>query len=98
MSRITRAAWRLHRWLAYAVGLQVVIWVCGGLLFAWLPFKGWVKSEDVLSRPALALATQSVGLPPALGQVEPFNVLDLKAVTTPNGPARSLARGAPRGL
>lgn len=87
MSQITRAAWRLHRWLAYAIGLQLLIWVCSGLLFAWLPFKSWVKSEGVLSRPALALAVQPAGLPPALAQVEPFDVLGLTAVTTPQGPA-----------
>jgi hypothetical protein len=34
---------RWHRWLGYLVALQVLAWVAGGVLFAWLPFQAWVK-------------------------------------------------------
>ncbi len=46
---------RWHRWLAYAVALQVLAWVLGGTLFAWLPFQGWVKGHDVVRMPQQAL-------------------------------------------
>lgn len=46
---------RWHRWLAYLVALQVLAWVLGGLLFAWLPFQAWVKAKDLVARPTVAL-------------------------------------------
>lgn len=46
---------RWHRWLAYLVALQVLAWVLGGLLFAWLPFQGWVKGKDWVDTPKPAL-------------------------------------------
>ena len=46
---------RWHRWLGYAVALQVLLWVLGGAVFAWLPFQGWVKAQDVVAKPVPAL-------------------------------------------
>ncbi len=46
---------RWHRWLAYAVVLQVLAWVLGGVLFAWLPFQGWVKGNDWVHKPQPSL-------------------------------------------
>lgn len=42
---------RWHRWLGYLVALQVLAWVAGGVLFAWLPFQAWVKSADHVRKP-----------------------------------------------
>lgn len=47
---------RWHRWLGYLVALQVLAWVLGGVVFAWLPFQAWVKSQDAVTKPAAALA------------------------------------------
>jgi hypothetical protein len=52
---LAATTFRLHRWLAWLVGLQVLIWVCGGLVFSWLPFKAWVKSGDSLRPPQLQM-------------------------------------------
>jgi hypothetical protein len=46
---------RWHRWLGYAVALQVLAWVLGGVVFAWLPFQGWVKVNDDVAKPQPAL-------------------------------------------
>lgn len=81
--KFTAHAWRWHRWLGWLVGLQVLAWVTGGLLFAWLPFEPWVKGGDVLQRPALALAT----LPPGLDDLDPARVSAIGAVATPRGTA-----------
>jgi hypothetical protein len=54
-ARWTPRLWRWHRVLAWVVALQVVAWVLGGALFAWLPFHAWVKAEDAVARPAAAL-------------------------------------------
>lgn len=79
----TQFTWRLHRWLGWIVGLQVVVWVTSGVLFAWLPFDPWVKGGDQLQRPALALAT----LPPVVDGIDATRVTALAAVATPHGPA-----------
>ena len=47
---------RWHRWLGYLVALQVLAWVLGGAVFAWLPFQGWVKGHDHVSKPVPAVA------------------------------------------
>ena len=85
---------RWHRWLGWIVGLQVLAWLAGGLMFTWLPFKSWVKAEDLVRKPALqlsegwasALATQAQALGPA-------PVLGLSAVATARGPALRVRRG-----
>ena len=79
----TAHAWRWHRWLGWLVGLQVLAWVTGGLLFAWLPFEPWVKGGDVLQRPALTLTT----LPPGLDDLDPARVSAIAAVATSRGTA-----------
>lgn len=40
----------LHKWLALIVGIQVFVWVLGGLVFAVLPFDAWVKSGDMVRK------------------------------------------------
>lgn len=42
----------VHKWLALLVGLQVVIWVIGGFVFAMLPFESWVKSGELVRKSA----------------------------------------------
>lgn len=44
-----------HRWLAWAIGLQMLAWLIGGAVFAWLPFQPWVKAQDKIARPDVAL-------------------------------------------
>ena len=46
---------RWHRWLGYVVALQVLAWVAGGAVFAWLPFQGWVKAAEQVGKPVPAL-------------------------------------------
>ncbi|AFV00043.1 hypothetical protein [Simiduia agarivorans] len=47
-----RVAWQLHKYLSYLVFAQVFFWVAGGVLFATLPFKAWVKGGDYIEAPA----------------------------------------------
>jgi hypothetical protein len=80
---------RWHRWLGYAVALQVLAWVVGGLLFSWVPFQGWVKSGNVLKKPAQALPLHwdaaLKSLPTDQGEL-----LALQSVATATGPALKL--------
>ncbi len=97
----TRTAWALHRWLAWIVGLQLLIWVTSGIVFAWLPFKSWVKGEDLLRRPALELAAGWSVLPPEAAAIDAGKVSAARLVATPQGPVWRLSvlgEPAPRWL
>ncbi len=87
--RLTAKFFRWHRWLGYLVALQVLAWVLGGLLFAWLPFQAWVKGGDVLTKPQQALPANwvegLVHLPSDKGAL-----LGLQSVATASGPALKL--------
>lgn len=80
---------RWHRWLGYLVALQVLAWVLGGLIFAWVPFQAWVKGGDVLVKPQQALPTDWVA---SLAQLptDKGALLGLQSVATASGPALKL--------
>jgi hypothetical protein len=82
-----QTAWRWHRWLAWGVGLQVLVWTTSGVLFAWLPFEPWVKSGDQFQRPVLGLAVSPASLPPALAALDVPKLTSLSVVATPHGAA-----------
>lgn len=80
---------RWHRWVGYVVGLQVLAWLLGGLLFAWVPFQAWVKGGEVLRKPEQALpadwAARIGPMPSGLG-----DLLAVQSVATAAGPALKL--------
>lgn len=80
---------RWHRWLGYLVALQVLAWILGGLVFAWLPFQSWVKGGDVLAKPQQSLpagwASHLSGLPADRGEL-----MSLQSLATASGPALRL--------
>ena len=80
---------RWHRWLGYGVAWQVLAWLLGGTLFAWLPFQAWVKAGDVLAPATDALPAQ---WPQALAQARlpDAAVLAVSSVSTAAGPAWKL--------
>ena len=89
----TPTLFRWHRWLGWIVGLQVLAWLMGGLLFTWLPFKDWVKAEALVQRPALQLLPQWAASIAAQGAaLEAGPIVGLSAVATAQGPALRLRR------
>ena len=78
-----------HRWVGYLIALQVLAWVLGGLLFAWLPFQPWVKGADVLVKPQQPLPAD---WPQSLSALQPGRgpVLSVQSVATASGPALKL--------
>ena len=82
---------RWHRWLGWLVAVQVLAWIVGGLVFTWLPFKPWVKSEDAVRQPQQVLPVDwaahvarhmaGAALPP---------VIAVQSVATASGPALRL--------
>jgi hypothetical protein len=80
---------RWHRWLGYVIALQVLAWVAGGVLFAWLPFQPWVKGGDALVKPQQPLPAD---WPRALAGLASDRgpMLAVQSVATASGPALKL--------
>jgi len=82
---------RWHRWLGWIVALQVLAWVGGGAVFAWLPFKAWVKGESAITRPAADLpADWAAQTARHLAAVSTPPVIEVQSVATAAGPALRL--------
>jgi hypothetical protein len=94
-ARLGPRFFRWHRWLAYAVALQVLAWVLGGLVFAWLPFQGWVKGKDWVEVPKQALPADWAQplLRVAAATAASASPNSISSVATARGPAWRL-RGA----
>jgi PepSY-associated TM region len=90
---LSAITFRLHRWLAWLVGVQVLVWVTGGVLFSVLPFKAWVKGADTVKPPAVVLpADWAERTAPALQlAARAAEVAAVAAVATPQGPALRLS-------
>lgn len=91
--RLSATTFRIHRWLGWLVGLQVLVWVSGGLVFSLLPFKDWVKSGDVFKPPVVALSPGwAAQVAPALQLAADGGVVKgLSTVVLPQGPALKLS-------
>jgi len=95
---LSATTFRIHRWLGWLIGVQVLVWVTGGVVFSLLPFKSWVKGGDTVVPPAVVLpAGWAERLAPALQAAARLGeVAGVAVVATPQGPALRLNyRGAP---
>jgi hypothetical protein len=86
---LSATTFRIHRWLGWLVGVQVVIWVAGGVVFSLVPFTPWVKGGDTVKPPMVMLppgwAERAV---PALQEAARIgDVMAVAAVATPQGAA-----------
>ncbi len=95
LMRLSPRFFRWHRWLAYAVALQVLAWVLGGVLFSWLPFQGWVKGHDwVQTKPQQALPANWAQVLGASSAAAAEPVLSVQSFATAAGPAWRLRRAS----
>ena len=86
---LSASTFRIHRWLGWLVGLQVLVWVAGGVVFSLVPFTSWVKGGDTVKPPSVVLPSGwadrvTSGLQSAAGRAD---VIGIAAVATPQGPA-----------
>jgi hypothetical protein len=83
---------RIHRWMGWPIGVQLVIWVAGGVVFSMLPFKPWVKGVDMVKPPTVVLpAGWPARVAPTLDATAPLSeVTGIAAVSTPQGLALRL--------
>lgn len=91
---LSALTFRWHRWLGWLVGLQVLVWVLGGLVFSIVPFQAWVKAGDTVSVPPLVLPEGWAERTAASLQdaARGGSVVALQAVATPHGAALKLQR------
>ena len=90
---LSAATFRLHRWLGWLVGLQVLIWVTGGVVFSVLPFQSLVKGGDTIEAPAVVLPEgwAERAAPALQAAARIAQVSAIAAVATPQGPALRLS-------
>ncbi len=83
------STFRIHRWLGWLIGLQVLVWVTGGVVFSLVPFNPWVKGGDTVKPPTVVLpAGWAERAAPALQAAAQLgDVAAVAAVATPQGPA-----------
>ena len=90
---LSATSFRIHRWLGWLVGVQVLIWVTGGVVFSVLPFQSLVKGGDTIKAPTVVLPEDWVErTAPALqaaARIAPASAV--AAVATPHGPALRLS-------
>jgi len=86
---LSATTFRIHRWLGWLIGLQVLIWVAGGVVFSLMPFQSWVKGGDTVKPPKVLLPSGwAERVAPALQRAALLGeVVAVAAVATPQGPA-----------
>jgi hypothetical protein len=89
---LSATTFRLHRWMGWLIGVQLVIWVTGGVVFSLLPFKPWVKGVDTVRPPTVVLPDGwPARVAPALDAAAQLGeVTGIAVVSTPQGPALRL--------
>ena len=77
----------LHKWLALAVGLQIVFWVAGGLFMVAVPIQ-MVRGEQhiALSKPATLDRSKLLTLDQVAAKTEEPDLVDANLVSTPRAP------------
>lgn len=90
---LSATTFRIHRWLGWLIGLQVLVWVAGGVVFSLVPFTSWVKGGDTVKPPTVVLpAGWAERVAPALQDAARLgDVATVAAVATPQGPALRLS-------
>lgn len=90
---LSATTFRIHRWLGWLIGLQVLVWVTGGVVFSLVPFNPWVKGGDTVKPPTVVLPAGWVErVAPALQAAARLgDVVAVAAVATPQGPALRLS-------
>lgn len=48
MSKVSRVAGKIHKWLALLMAIQIIFWFVSGLFFALAPIE-WVRSEHMIA-------------------------------------------------
>ena len=89
---LSATTFRIHRWLGWLIGAQVLVWVAGGVVFSLVPFNPWVKGADTVKTPAVVLPAgwAELAAPALQAAARLGEVTAVATVATPQGPALRL--------
>lgn len=82
--KITRFAFKVHRYLSYLMFAQLLMWILGGAIFAIVPFDDVTKSGAVVSKPVSSLPN---GWQAQLARVNMNDASQISSYTSAAGPA-----------
>ena len=87
-----RLAHRIHRWMALAVGLQVAIWLAGGLLMSAIPIERVRGEHKIAPREAVTVDASGVlTLAEAMKRHEMTGITSARLIPLPGGAAWQIA-------
>lgn len=95
--KVLRLSTQLHKWIALAVGIQVLFWVAGGLVMTAIPIETVRSEHHVREREAVPIAFDGLRSPGDIAQARDLAVAGAELRSTPRGPAWILkpAKGEP---
>ena len=85
--KVLRLSTQLHKWIALAVGIQVLFWVAGGLVMTAIPIETVRSEHHVREREAVPIAFDSLRSPGDIARARGLAVAGAELRSTPRGPA-----------
>ncbi|WP_066625532.1 PepSY domain-containing protein [Brevundimonas vesicularis] len=86
-----RISTQLHKWVALAVGIQVLFWVAGGLVMTAIPIETVRSEHHVRERPPTALDLAQVRPVAEIANARSLTLSKAELRETPRGPAWMLS-------
>lgn len=71
---------KIHKWLALIIGIQILLWVLGGLVMSWFPIEIVRSEHNIREQDTLIITTENNLLPieNILTSVGPITSLEIK--------------------
>lgn len=85
--KVLRLSTQLHKWIALAVGIQVLFWVAGGLVMTAIPIETVRSEHHVRERAPQPIAFEGLQDPGALARARDLSLVGAELKSTPRGPA-----------
>ncbi|WP_339872805.1 PepSY domain-containing protein [uncultured Brevundimonas sp.] len=84
---MVRLSTQLHKWIALAVGIQVLFWVAGGLVMTAIPIETVRSEHHVREQTPMPLPLDGVLAPAAVARIQGLALVGAELRTTPRGAA-----------
>lgn len=85
--KVLRLSTQFHKWIALAVGIQVLFWVAGGLVMTAIPIETVRSEHHVREQVPAPLAFDDVVAPGVIARAQNLDVARAELKSTPRGTA-----------
>tara|TARA_R110000782_G_scaffold34507_4_gene82416 strand:+ start:347 stop:1072 length:726 start_codon:yes stop_codon:yes gene_type:complete len=85
--KVLRLSTQLHKWIALAVGIQVLFWVAGGLVMTAIPIETVRSEHHVREQTPVPLVFDGIQAPGAIAAAQNLAVARAELKLTPRGTA-----------